>query len=130
MALSTVISSARPRHRAARLSMESFQGTLALDWANGQAIATLTGSSQNSAAFDTANDRVVFCSVGGAATVTGAWISVGTSPTATAGAGSMWVPQQNEPVPVYVPAGMLIAAIQGVGGGTLSMIPALLASDP
>lgn len=110
--------------------MESFQGCVALDWANGQAIATLTGSSQNSVAFDAINDRVVLVSVGGGSAVGGAWISVGTSPIASAGAGSMWIPQQNEPVPIYVPAGMLIAAIQGQTGGTLSMIPALLSSDP
>ena len=128
MAVSTAISSFRPRHRAARLSVESFQGCLALDWANGAAI-TLTGSSQQSAAFDASNDRIVWCSVGGASTVGGCWIAVGTSPTASAGAGSMWLPQ-GEPLPVYVPAGMLIAGIQGQTGGVLSMIPALIASDP
>ena len=101
---------------------------MALDWANGQAIALGAGSAQ-SAAFDATNDRVVICSVGGASTVVGAWIAVGTNPIASAGAGSMWIPQQT-PVPVYVTAGLLIAGIQGAAGGTLSMVPALLASDP
>lgn len=101
---------------------------MALDWANGQAIALGAGS-QQSAAFDTVNDRIVAVSVGGASTVVGCWIAVGTNPTASAGAGSMWVAQAGGPVSVYVPAGMLIAGIQGATAGTLSMIPALLAGS-
>lgn len=128
MATSTVISGARPTHRVARVSSEGFQGCLALDWANGQAV-TLSGTHAESAAFDALNDRVVMVSVGGASTVGGAWITVGTAPVATAGAGSMWVPQSNEAVPVYVPAGMLISGLQGQTAGTLSMIPALLATN-
>ncbi len=126
MAASTVISGARTGHRAARISMDGFQGALALDWANGEAIA-LSGVSQQSAVFDANNDLIVALSVGGASTVGGCWVSVGTNPTATAGAGSMWIGQSGGQAYVYVPKGMLIAAIQGATGGTLSMIPALLA---
>jgi len=91
---------------------------------------TLSGSSGQSTAFDATNDRIVACSVGGASTVGGCWVTVGTNPTAAASAGSMWIGQSSGPVPVYVPAGMLIAGVQGQTAGTLSMIPALLASDP
>jgi hypothetical protein len=128
MALSTVVSGIRPRHRTARVAAESYQGMLALDWANGQAISLAAGNAQSSV-FDTSNDRIVMCSVGGASTVGGCWITVAVNPTATAGAGSMWIPQ-SEPVPIYVPAGMKVGAIQGQTGGTLALIPALLASDP
>jgi hypothetical protein len=127
VALSTVISGGRPSHRTARAALESFQGALALDWANGQAIAC-SASSQQSTAFDATNDRIVMCSVGGASSAGGCWISVGTNPTASAGAGSMWIAQASAPTPVYVPAAALIAAVQGQTSGTLSMIPALLAS--
>jgi hypothetical protein len=128
MALSTVISNARPAHRTARVAQDgAFQGALALDWANGQSIA-LSASSQQSTAFDATNDRIVMVSVGGASTVQGAWITVAAVPVAAAGAGSMWVSSAGPPVPVYVPAGMLIAGLQGATGGTLSLIPALLAS--
>ena len=125
MVASTVVSGARPNHRTARVSSDSLQAAVALDWANGQAIALGAGS-QQSAAFDANNDRVVDVSVGGASTVVGCWINVGTNPTASAGAGSKWIAQAGGPVSVYVPAGMLIAGIQGATGGTLSMIPALL----
>lgn len=125
MALSTVVSNGRPQHRGAKLGPDAHQGALALDWANGLAMA-LTAVSAQSAAFDTANDRVVMVSVGGASTVVGCWINVGVAPTASAGAGSQWISQSAAPVPVYVPAGMLIAGVQGATGGTLSMIPALL----
>jgi hypothetical protein len=125
MALSTVVSSGRPQHRGAKLGPDAHQGALALDWLNGQAMA-LTGVTASSSAFDAANDRVVLVSVGGASTVVGCWINVGTSPSASAGAGSQWISQNAPPVPVYVPAGMLIAGVQGATGGTLSMIPALL----
>ena len=125
MALSTVVSNARPQHRAARISEDGFPGALALDWANGQVIALGAGNVQSSA-FDATNDRIVFCSVGGASTVVGCWVTVGTAPVASVGAGSMWVGQSGGPLPVYVPAGMLIGAVQGATAGTLSMIPALL----
>jgi hypothetical protein len=130
MAASTVISSPRPSHRTARVSQDgAFQGALALDFANGQAV-TLSGTSAPvTNAFDASNDRIVMCSVGGASTVVGCWITVDTIPVATAGAGSMWIPQGGPPVPVYVPANMKIAGIQGAAGGTLSMIPALLAGN-
>ena len=55
---------------------EAFQGCVALDFANGQAIA-LSGSNQQSAAFDASNDRVVMCSVGGASTVVGVALRCG-----------------------------------------------------
>lgn len=125
MAASTAVSSQRPPHTSARLGDNAHQMP-ALDWANGQAIA-LGAVSVQSVAFDANNDRLVYVSVGGASTVVGAWISVGVNPTATAGAGSLWIPQGNGPVPIYVPAGMLIAGIQGAAAGTLSMIPALIA---
>jgi hypothetical protein len=125
MALSTAVSAVRPPHRTARLGDNAYGGALALDWANGQAL-TLGASSVQSTAFDTANDRIVMVSVGGGSGVVGAWIAVGANPTATAGAGNMWIPQQNGPVPVYVPAGMLIAGLQGATAGTLSLIPALI----
>lgn len=128
MAVSTVISGGRPSHRTAKVSADGFQGTVAKDFANGQAIA-LSASSQQSTAFDATNDRIVMVSVGGASTVLGAWISVGTNPTASAGAGSEWISQSAPPVPVYVPAGMVIAGLQGATGGTLAMIPALLAGS-
>lgn len=127
MATSTVISGARTSHRAARTDLDAFQGTLALDWANGQAVS-LSGTSAQSNVFDSKNDRIVFASVGGASTVVGCWISVGTNPTASAGAGSMWVSQDGPPVPIYVPAGMLVAGLQGASAGTLSLIPALIAA--
>src|SRR5712664_3195709 len=123
--VSTAVSNLAARHRAASLANgDQYQGALALDWANGQAIS-LSGSSQQSAAFDTTFDRVVLCSVGGASTVVGCWIAVGTNPVASAGAGSMWIAQSALPTPVYVPAGMLIAGLQGATAGTLSVIPAL-----
>lgn len=128
MATPTVVSNARTTHRAAKVSADAHQGTLALDWANGQSIL-LTGSSQQSTVFDAANDRVVFCSVGGASTVGGCWISVGTNPSASPAAGSQWISQTAEPVPVYVPAGMVIAGRQGQTAGFLSMIPALIAGN-
>jgi len=128
MALSTPISGSRPRLRSARVPHEAFQGCVALDWANGQALV-LTGTSGQSTAFDAVNDRIVLCSVGGASTVGGCWVAVGTNPIASAGAGSMWISQQKG-VAVYVPAGMLIAGVQGQTGGTLSLIPALISSDP
>lgn len=128
MADSTVISAARPQHRTARISGAGFQGALALDWANGQAFALGAGSAK-STVFDANNDRVVSVSVGGASTVVGAWITVGANPVAAAAAGSMWIGQSGGEVNIYVPAGMLIAAVQGATGGTLSMIPALLAGS-
>lgn len=133
MAVSTVISNPRPSHRTARVSQDgAFQGTLALDWANGQ-ILTLTGTSQQSAAFDATNDRIVMVSVGGASTVVGGWIMVGTAPSAGTGVtpstGAQWISQNAPPVAVYVPAGMLIAGLQGANAGSLSMIPALLAGN-
>jgi hypothetical protein len=129
MALSTVMSGPRPMHRSAKLGPDGHPAGLALDWANGQAIA-LTGASQQSLAFDTVNDRLVMASVGGASTVGGCWIAVGVNPTASGTlAGSQWVSQSAPPVPIYVPAGMLIAGVQGQTGGTLSMIPALLSGS-
>jgi hypothetical protein len=129
MATPTVISGTRPRVRTAHASLETYAGSVALDWANAQAIS-LSGSSVQSSAFDASNDRIVLCSVGGASTVGGCWIAVGTSPVAAAAAGSMWLSQNSNPQPVYVPAGDLIAALQGQTGGTLSMVPALISSDP
>lgn len=128
MAVSTAVSGARPQHRAASLSGLPMTSGLALDWANGQAIA-LTGVSAQSAAFDTKNDRVVYVSVGGGSTVGGCWISVGPNPTAAAAAGAMWISQGGEPFPLYVPAGMLIAAVQGASAGVLTMLPALLTGN-
>lgn len=126
MAASTAVSGARPKHRTARLGDNGFPHALALDWANGQAIA-LSGASAQSAVFDAANDRVVMVSVYSANAVAGeALIAVGLNPTATNGAGSMAV---SAPVAIYVPAGMLIAGLQGPSGSTLLMIPALLAGD-
>jgi hypothetical protein len=129
MAASTVIAPGRTQHRAARLAHDAFQGALALDWANGQAIAPISGTSQQSSVFDASNDRIVYVSVGGAATVLGAWIAVGSDPTAAVAAGSMWIAQQAAPVPVYVPKGMKIAGLQGGAAGTLSMVPALVAGN-
>jgi len=128
MAASTVISGPRPSARTARVGFgDAFQGTLALDWNNGLAV-TLGVSSVQSAVVDANNDRIVMASVGGASTVIGGWIAVGTNPTASAGAGSMWISQTSPPVPVYVPAGMRVAGLQGAAAGTLSLIPALIAS--
>lgn len=129
MAAATVIAAGRSQHRAARLATDAFQGALALDWANGQAIVTLSGSSQQSSVFDTINDRIVYVSVGGASSVVGCWIAVGTNPIAAASAGSMWVAQAAGPVPIYVPVGMKIAGLQGATAGTLSMVPALIAGN-
>jgi hypothetical protein len=127
MAVSTVIAGSRPQHLIARAGDSPSPGRgLALDWANGQAIA-LSGASAQSTAFDTVYARTVMVSVGGASTVGGCWISVGTNPTASGTvAGSQWISQSAEPVPVYVGPGMLIAGVQGGTAGTLSMIPALL----
>lgn len=126
MAAATVISGRSTPHHSAQLSRDSFPGALALDWANGQAIAPISGTSQQSAVFSTVWDRVVYCSVGGASTVVGCWITVGTDPTAAVAAGSLWIPATAPPVPIYVPAGMKIAAIQGATAGTLTMVPALI----
>jgi hypothetical protein len=128
MATPTPINGGRTQHRAARLATDAFQGALALDWANGQAIS-LSGSSQQSDVFDTVNDRIVYVSVGGAATVLGTWIAVGPSPTAAASAGALWIAQGSGPVPIYVPAGMVIAALQGGSAGVLSMVAALVAGN-
>jgi len=73
-----------------------------------------------STVFDSVNDRIVFVS-----TDVLVWITVGVTPTAvTNGAGNMLIGASLPPVPIYVPAGMQIAAI----GATphVSMIPALL----
>jgi hypothetical protein len=129
MATPTVIAGGRTNHRAARVTADAYQGALALDWANAQAIATLSGSSQASAVFDATNDRIVYVSVGGAASVVGCWISVGAAPTASAAAGSMWIAQGAAPVPIFVPYNNKIAGLQGATAGTLSMIPALIASN-
>src|SRR6266702_3788070 len=127
MAVSTAIPGPRAKHRAALVGDNAFQGAVALDWANGQVIA-LTGSSQQSTVFDSVLDRIVMVAVGGASTVGGGFITVGPAATATASAtaaGSEWIAQAANPQPIYVPAGMVIAGIQGQTGGTLSMIPAL-----
>src|SRR5258707_15691740 len=118
MALSTVVSSAAARHRAASLANgDLYQGALALDWANGQSISP-TASSVQSAVFDANNDRIVFVS-----TTANIWITVGTNPVASVGgAGNMVILATMPPTPVYVPANMLIAAIQSA---TVSLIPAL-----
>ena len=124
MAVSTLISNARPRHRAARLPVEAFQGALALDWANGQ-VVTPGGSSAQSTAFDANNDRIVFVATSAAT----AWVTVAANPTASTGAaGNMPILTTQPAQPIYVPAGMLIAAI--AASGNISMIPALIASDP
>jgi hypothetical protein len=127
MATPTAVAAARPAHRTARLADNAFTGALALDWANAQALA-LGSASVQSATFDPVNDRIVMVSVGGASTVLGAWIAVGANPTAAAAAGSMWIAQGAAPVPVYVPAGMLVAGLQGATAGTLALVPALLES--
>jgi hypothetical protein len=117
VAASTAVSNARPRHRAPWVGDNAYQGALALDWANGQVIAP-AGSSVQSSAFDTVNDRVVFVST--TATI---WLTVAVNPTAaTAGAGNMVILSTMPPTPIYVPAGMLIAAI---GTASVSLIPAL-----
>ena len=116
MAASTAVSNLRTRHRAAWVGDNAFQGALALDWANGQVISP-AGSSVQSSAFDTANDRIVYVST--TATI---WVTVAPNPTAvTAGAGNMVILSTMPPTPIYVPAGMLVAAI---GTASVSLIPA------
>lgn len=126
MAVSTAVSNPRPHHRSARLG-DNAHHALALDWANGQSIA-LSGSSQQSDVFDDVNDCIVMLSVGAASAVLGeAFISVGANPTASATvAGSLAI---SAPIEIYVPAGMVIAAIQGSSGTTLFMIPALFTGN-
>lgn len=127
MALSTVISAGRTAHRTARVSGNGFQGTLALDWANGQATVISTTSLQTSV-FDATFDRIVYCSPG---VTTACWITVGTNPTASSSAaGNMLIPAAQAPIPVYVPANNVIAVIGTGSGGSLMTLPALIAADP
>lgn len=124
MATPTVISGPRPQHKTARGGDNAIDGAMALDWANGQAVSVGGGSLQ-SAAFDTKFDRLVMVSTDG-----NCWIAVGANPTASAGAGSMYVSASAQPFPVYVPAGDLVAVIQdGAATGKCSLIPALLSGS-
>ena len=127
MATSTVISNARTGHRTARVAINGFQGTLALDWANGVTL-TLAGSTTaiSTGVIDASNDRIVYITPGPA---TGVYITVGLSPTATSGAGSLLFPALEVPSPIYVPAGLAISAL-GLGATNFQAIPALIASDP
>jgi hypothetical protein len=117
MAVSTAVSNLAARHRAAWLANgEPYQGALALDWANGQSISP-SGASVASTLFDAATDRVVLVSPTAAV-----FITVAAAPVATnGGAGTLAIPA-GYGVPVYVPAGMAIAAF---GTATVSLIPAL-----
>lgn len=113
--------SGRPQHRAPRLGDNPMPDCLALDWVNGQAFDT-TASSQASTVFDASNDRCVLVSCSG-----GAFITVGPVGTTVpgSGAGTLNIPI-SAVVPIYVPAGYIIAAIQGASGALLTMVPALL----
>jgi hypothetical protein len=126
MATSTVISNARTGHRTARIALNGYHGTLALDWANGISLTFTSSTAISTGVIDASNDRIVFVTPGPA---TGCFITVGTSPTAstTAAAGNLFIGVGSMPVPVYVPAGMAISA---AGGINLMAIPALIASDP
>jgi hypothetical protein len=127
VAVSTVISNARAGHRTARIALNGYPGTLALDWANGQTTLIST-TALSTTAFDASNDRIVFVTAGPA---TCCWITVAVTPTASSSAaGSMLVPAAQAPLPVYVPAGMAIGVIGTGGTNSLQSIPALLASDP
>jgi hypothetical protein len=120
MATPTATAAVRPAHRTARVAENAFSAALALDFANGQVITTGAGSSAASTVFDATNDRVVMVS-----TDVLAWITVGVSPVAvTAGAGNLVIPAAVVAQPIYVPAGMAIAAIGATAH--VSCIPALL----
>ena len=120
MAAPIVVAGARPQHRSARLGDNAYHGTVCLDFPNGVVITTGAGTSAASLVFDTANDRIVMVS-----TDVLAWITVGVSPVAvTAGAGNMVIQPSMPAQPLYVPAGMAIAAIGATAH--VSCIPALL----
>jgi hypothetical protein len=76
-----------------------------------------------SAAFDANNDRIVYVST--TATI---WLTLSPGPAnTTAGAGNLVLLSTMPPTPIYVPAGSSIAVI---GTASVSLIPALIASDP
>lgn len=129
MALSTVVSGARPQHRAAMLGNGSpYPGALALDWANA-VFSTVSASSKVSGVFDSNNDRIVYVAVGGSTAVNACIaIQVEVSPVALQGA-SFFLPT-GAVVPFYIPAGMQIAFIQQVGiSHNIFMVPALLTGN-
>jgi len=127
MAASTVISNARTGHRTARIAPNGFQGTLALDWANGLLVTAGSTTSISTGVIDASNDRVVFCTT----PTTGVYITIAATPTAGSVAGNLFLAPNTAPQPIYVPAGLAIAALSGgVTPATLLVIPALIASDP
>lgn len=123
MAASTAIALGRTQHRTAKAGPDSLPLAVALDWANGQSIATSAVSAVG-AVFDASNDRIVMVSCNA-----NVWITVGTvaAAAATKGAGSLFIPLNSPPVPIYVPAGLTIAALQDSAAGVLALIPALVA---
>ena len=81
---------------------------------------TVGASSVQSSAVQALTNRVVLCST------TGAWIAIGSSPTATAGAGSFYLPPNVYSPPIYVVSGTSkIAALQASAAGSLSIIETL-----
>lgn len=123
MATPTTCSAARPQIRTARGGDNPTPFGPALDWANGQVVA-VGAASVASAAFDTTNDRIVMVGV-----TSTTWITVGTAPVATKGAGSIPINAGALPTPVYVPTGMAIAVLQDSAGGNAGMVPALLTGN-
>ncbi len=122
MATPTSISGTRPQVRTAVTVSGYSVPVVALDWANGQAIA-IAGTSAASAVFDANNDRVIE-----ACSSTDCWITVGTAPTAVAAtAGNSFLAAGSLRY-IYLPAGFKFAAIQSSASGSIALIPALIAT--
>lgn len=124
MATPTAISNDRPRVRTPVTvgSGPATGTTLALDWANGQLVAS-SGTSAASAVFDANNDRIVEV-----ATSAAIYYIVGPStPTASKAAGNQYLAAGGSRL-VYVPLNNKIAVIQDSAGGNVMMVPALIST--
>lgn len=124
MATSTPVGGTRPTIRQATTvgQLPANLPVAALDWANGQIVAT-SGTSAHSTAFDSTNDRIVRVSTSAAI-----YYKVGpATPTAAAAAGNDYLGAGLSAF-VYVPATYEIAALQDTAGGNVLMIPAVISN--
>lgn len=83
-----------------------------MDWTNGQAVAFTTHA--ESAAI--ASNGVLLCSTADC------WYTVGSSPVATVGAGSFFLPA-GVPWGQTILSGQKISVVQNASGGTLAIVP-------
>jgi len=84
-----------------------------LNWAAGQMVAIGVASAQSTAI--TARAAIVSSDIG-------VWIAAGVNPTASAGAGSLYI-GAGVPVTIALAPGWRIANIQATAAGHLSIIP-------